>query len=162
MTNDNAMTPVSPASLTRWVLQQEQANEAVQLARMQIARGLDLGDGKSVDDRLFEAQELTEATRSEIYSLAPLLPVDTTDLSAQAAAIPLHQLDTADTRRLLELLEEAQSVAELIDAARGRVLPPHIPLQPGESRGTDLAESISYLALRVRTEIYGPADRQQE
>jgi hypothetical protein len=73
------------------------------------------------------------------------------------AAKPIDplQMDTPDTRELLALLEEAQAVAERIDAARGRALPEDIRLQPGESRGTDLAESISYLALRVRGEVCG-------
>jgi hypothetical protein len=36
------------------------------------------------------------------------------------------------------------------------------PLQPGESRGTDLAETLEHLAIRLETEIFGPADLRQE
>lgn len=67
----------------------------------------------------------------------------------------LATLDTPDTRRLLDLLTEAQAVAERIDAARGHALPGDLPLQAGESRGTDLAESVSMLAARLRGEIFG-------
>ena len=44
---------------------------------------------------------------------------------------------------------------------RGNVLPDDFPLQPGESRGTDLAEGLEHLAIRLETEIYGPADLRQ-
>lgn len=60
-----------------------------------------------------------------------------------------------DSRELLDLLERAQAVAERIDAARGRCVDESIPLHPGESRGTDLAESLSVLALRVRKDVQG-------
>ncbi len=82
-------------------------------------------------------------------------PADETAVPA-AAPIPLSQLDTSDTRRLLALLQEAQEVAERVDTARGRALPAFVPLGPGESAGTDLAESISELALRLRIEVEGP------
>jgi hypothetical protein len=74
--------------------------------------------------------------------------------------LSIDQLDTSDTRLLLRLLEQAQEVAERVDASRGRVLPPYVPLQPGESQGTDLAEAISYLRLRVSLEVHGPAGRE--
>lgn len=74
--------------------------------------------------------------------------------------IPLHLLGSPNNRRLLAILEEAQLAAERVDAERGRVLPDHVPLQPGESRGTDLAEAISYLRLRVSLEVHGPAGRE--
>jgi hypothetical protein len=73
---------------------------------------------------------------------------------------PSYLLDTMASRRLLALLEEAQVIAERVDGARGRTISEDIPLQPGESRGTDLAESISELALRVRTEVHGPVGRE--
>ena len=37
----------------------------------------------------------------------------------------------------------------------------NVELVPGESRGTDLAETLAEIALRLETEIYGPADRRQ-
>lgn len=36
----------------------------------------------------------------------------------------------------------------------------HVNLLPGEARGTDLAEAISEIALRVRTEVHGPRGRE--
>lgn len=71
----------------------------------------------------------------------------------------LATLDTPDTRELLGLLERAQVVAERVDAQRGRSLDADVPLLPGESRGTDLAESISELALRLRLEVGGTKGR---
>lgn len=71
--------------------------------------------------------------------------------------IPIYLLNTADTRELLDLLIRAQEVAERLDSSRGRSLPECVPLGPGESRGTDIAESISYLRLRVQIEVHGPA-----
>ena len=41
-------------------------------------------------------------------------------------------------------------------AERGNVLPAHLPLQPGESRGTGWAETLSNLAERLRVEVEGP------
>ena len=44
---------------------------------------------------------------------------------------------------------------------RGDVLPSHLPLQPGESRGTGWAKTLSELALRLKIEVEGPVDRRQ-
>lgn len=71
------------------------------------------------------------------------------DLSALSA------MDTPDTRELLALLEQAQAVAERVDAYRGFSLPDDIALREGDSRGTDLAETISHVAQRVRGEVCG-------
>jgi hypothetical protein len=38
--------------------------------------------------------------------------------------------------------------------------PGDVPLLPGESRGTDLAETTSEIALRVRTEMHGLKGRE--
>lgn len=73
--------------------------------------------------------------------------------------IPLEKLDTPDSRELLDLLRRAQEVAERVDASRGRSLPDSFSLQPGESRGTDLAEKLSQIVLRVRLEVEGPQGR---
>lgn len=88
--------------------------------------------------------------------LAPVNP----GASPAAVPVPLHLLDTPDTRRLLALLEEAQQVAERIDRERGRTVGEEMELPPGQSRGTDLAETISEIALRVRTEVHGPKGRE--
>ncbi len=73
---------------------------------------------------------------------------------------PLTSLNTPDTRELLALLTQAQAVAERVDTARGRALPEGTPLLPGESLGTDQAESVSALALRVRREVEGAKGRE--
>lgn len=67
----------------------------------------------------------------------------------------LATMDTPDARELLTLLEQAQAVAERVDASRGRTVAPHIVLMPGESQGTDLAESVSEIAARLRAEVFG-------
>jgi hypothetical protein len=72
----------------------------------------------------------------------------------------LVALDTPASRRLLALLMETLEAAEQVDWERGRALDESVPLLPGESRGTDLAESISEIALRVRTEVHGPQGRE--
>jgi hypothetical protein len=74
----------------------------------------------------------------------------------EGADIPLDQLDTHDARELLATLRQALVIAERVDGARGRSFPDDTPLRPGESRGTDLAESISELVLRLRIEVEGP------
>lgn len=76
--------------------------------------------------------------------------------------VPLLELDTPDTRRLLALLAEAQEVAERVDGARGRALPSSAPLLPGEGRGVDLAESIGYLKQRLALEVHGPVGSGRE
>ena len=50
--------------------------------------------------------------------------------------------------------------ATLVDVVQD--LPPGTALQPGESRGTDLAESLSELLLRVRLEVEGPKSARGE
>ena len=78
-----------------------------------------------------------------------------------ASPIPLALLDTPDARELLALLRQAVTVAERLDQARGRALPPTFPLAEGETAGCDLAETLGYVALRLETEIHGPADLRQ-
>jgi hypothetical protein len=73
----------------------------------------------------------------------------------------LSTIGSDDSRELLAVLEHAQQIAERIDASRGFVVDEKIPLQPGESRGTDLAESLSMLALRVRREATGGQSRHE-
>jgi len=73
----------------------------------------------------------------------------------------LAQADTPATRRLLAAVRAAAEAAEEVDAERGNVLPAHLPLQPGESRGTGWAETLFELALRLKIEVEGPADRRQ-
>jgi hypothetical protein len=80
-----------------------------------------------------------------------------------AEADPLRDLalaDTPATRRLLAAVRAAMDAAEEVDAERGNVLPDDFPLQPGESRGTGWAETISNLTQRLRIEVEGPARAQ--
>lgn len=76
-------------------------------------------------------------------------------LSALDAAA---RYDTPAARRLLNLLEQTQDAAEEVDKERGNCLDFEPPL-PGESRGTDYAESLSELALRLRSELSAPTGR---
>ncbi len=78
-----------------------------------------------------------------------------------AAPVPLHLLDVPDARELLDLLRQAVIVAERLDAVRGRALPPTFPLAEGETAGCDLAETLGNVAIRLETEIFGPADLRQ-
>jgi hypothetical protein len=71
----------------------------------------------------------------------------------------LATLNTSTARELLDALENAVAIAERVDAERGRALPPHVPLGPNESRGTDLAEAISNLCMRLRWEVSPPTGR---
>jgi hypothetical protein len=78
------------------------------------------------------------------------------------APIPPHLLDTPDARELLDLLRQAVVVADRLDQARGRALPPSFPLAEGEMAGCDLAEVLGNVAIRLETEIFGLADRRQD
>ena len=91
-----------------------------------------------------------------LADLGAVVPGDEPPPSAGFDLAALTALDTPESRELLAALERAQDLAERVDAQRGRCLPGNIPLQPGESRGTDLAESISELCLRLRVQIHGP------
>jgi hypothetical protein len=73
---------------------------------------------------------------------------------------PLHLLSTPASRRLLRTLRAAVDAAEDVDAERGHVLPDDFPLQPGESRGTGWAETLSELVLRLSIEVEGPRGRE--
>jgi hypothetical protein len=68
----------------------------------------------------------------------------------------LAGLSNPDLPELLDLLQRAQVVAERIDSQRGRVVGDDVPLLPGESRGTDLAEAVSELAQTVRSQVCVP------
>lgn len=151
----NTDTTVSAAQAAKWERSAAEANTEIQAARLMLGTHREVMNGQSVDDHLMAAQELTEGIRSGARQAAG---IHTAPVSG-FAPIGFDTLDTPDTRHLLALLEEAKAVAERIDLARGRALPGDMPLQPGESRGTDLAESVSYLALRVRGEVCGPAGR---
>ena len=71
--------------------------------------------------------------------------------------VPLHLLDTPDTRELLERLQAALPVAERIDAARGRSLDKAFP---GDAKGLDLADALASLIARLTTEVHGMKGRE--
>jgi hypothetical protein len=148
---------ITPAQAAQWYADAYATNDAVHLARLLVGtERTHHQDGRSVDDLLFEAQERSAHLCRGLAGASPL--PDSAQITP--SAIPLETLDTPHTRRLLALLMEAQEVAEQIDWERGRALDESVPLLPGESRGTDLAESISEIALRVRTEVHGPRGRE--
>lgn len=105
------------------------------------------------DDLLYAGQEALERIADGLPSPSslPLKSPGTGSLDLSA----LSTFGSDDSRELLALLDRAQEVAERIDAARGYTVGDSIPLHPGESQGTDLAESVSLLALRVRREAEG-------
>jgi len=114
-------------------------------------------------EKAARAHEVAGIAAQEVgHALARLLELGAQrpDATAPAEPIPLLALDTPDTRELLALLERAQAVAERVDAARGLSLPADVPLPQGQSRGTDIAETISEIALRMRTEVHGPKGRE--
>ncbi len=41
------------------------------------------------------------------------------------------------------------------------IIAPNVELLPDETHGLDLAESLEHLAIRLETEIFGPADVRQ-
>jgi hypothetical protein len=155
MTGSADSAGLTPGQIAHLATDAGTLSESVQMARLLLGtEATHDPDGKSVDDFLFDAYEKSRRLYRLLLAAAP---PDIEVADTPAAAIPLEQLDTPDTRHLLSLLEKAQEVAERIDAARGRSLGENIELLPGESKGTDLAEAISEIALRVRTEVHGPA-----
>ncbi len=132
---------------------------------------LETGNAAATVRRLATTEEVKDAAQEAIC-----LSNDTMNACIKAGAAPpmgrpaprgdkldlsaLVQLDTPDARELLVLLERAQAVAERVDASRGRAFPAGTPLLPGESLGTDLAESLSLITLRVRLEVEGPKGRE--
>jgi len=84
-----------------------------------------------------------------LRKIKPISAPDPLALSSLAA------MDTEEARELLDLLERAQTLADVVDRQRGRALSPDAELLPGESYGTDIAESISEVALRLRRQIHG-------
>jgi hypothetical protein len=70
----------------------------------------------------------------------------------------LARLDTPASRQLLSQLRAALMTAEAVDAQRGNVMAGYVP-GPDGSRGTDYAESVSHLALRLAGEIEPPRGR---
>ena len=110
------------------------------------------------------AQRAGLAVEEAAHALALLdsLGARPADVPLPPPPIPLHLLDTPDARELLGALRHAVTIAERVDRARGRALPPSVGLLPEGTRGLDLAETLSEIARRLEMEIYGPADVRQD
>jgi hypothetical protein len=143
--------------LDQAALRSVQATEHVAVALFRMRDGLNM-----------EAEEQLRSADREIQRVVSLL------VSAGAASphnggssrpssigdVPLHLLSSPAAKRLLALLEETLEAAEQVDWERGRCVDEDAKLLPGESRGVDLAESVSELVLRVKTEVNGPRGRE--
>jgi hypothetical protein len=115
------------------------------------------GNVAAARERITASADATWETLQRLIEAGAARPANVPAPAADAD--PLHALalaDTPATRRLLAAVRAAVTVAEEVDAERGNVLPAHLPLQPGESRGTGWAETLSELALRLRIEVEGP------
>jgi hypothetical protein len=74
-----------------------------------------------------------------------------------ADTLPSALRRTTASCRLLEALEAAAELAEIVDAERGNVVGKDFPLLPGEPRGTGWAETLSALTQKLRDEVEGTA-----
>jgi hypothetical protein len=112
-----------------------------------------------------EASDLLATAARELNRVAAVLSAadaGSGDNAAPLPAIPTHLLDTLDTRWLINVLGGALSIAERIDAARGRTASDAVPLLPGESRGADIAGAISAIMVRLRSKAHGNAGQAFE
>jgi hypothetical protein len=145
-------TGITPGQAAAWSQRAERLHDLILEARYLLTGGK--GDADAV---LSEAQALCASHRNETYTAAGIYATATRyEQQRNGTLADLDMLNTPDVRALLILLEIAQNCAEHVDAQRGRCLPENIPLLPGESRGTDLAETISEIRQRVQMQIHGP------
>ncbi len=154
-----ATEPVTPATLSRWAFTANEAHEAAGDAEMRLL------ESRADLVALADVTRAREAAWKVYRALldAGAAPVDNMGVPTSSAD-PLRALanaDTPDARELLALLRQAVAVAERVDAQRGRALPPSFPLAEGETAGCDLAETLGNVAIRLETEIFGPADVRQ-
>lgn len=104
-----------------------------------------------------EALRLLLSLGAEIKAEEETAPAaDPLDLSR------LQSLSSPAAARLLDSLRAAIDAAEALDKERGHVLPEYIPLQPGETRGTGWAETLSEMVERLRLEVEGPRSGRGE
>jgi hypothetical protein len=143
---------ITPGQAAAWSQRAERLNDLIQEVRYALASGKG-----SVDALLQEAQALSASHQRETRAAAGIFAPETLYAQRKNGSLSdLDMLNTPDARCLLHVLEIAQRCAEPVDRQRGRYLSDDIPLLPGEPRGTDLAETISEISRRVRTEVYGP------
>jgi hypothetical protein len=161
-----------PTTLDNAVYHLTESIRAARMAHLMAARTL--GGGAVQAEKEDKCAE--EGQKAMGYLLTAGATLDNVPADVTQGAILLHLLDTPDARELLDLLIRVQQVAERIDASRGRTMGEDyqpLPGQPqrscaakaglagqGESRGVDLAESVSVLWQRVQTEIHGPSGRE--
>lgn len=157
---------ITPGALAQWNTDAVLVRDGIGKGRLwlrKVARALQainqpelpalVAELQNGDDTLFAAQQASTRLLAGVKAAADAVSFE---LPAPGSLIlPLAQLDTPDTRELLAALEKALEIAERVDRARGRHIGDHLPLQSGESAGTDLAESISILTLRLRGEVRG-------
>lgn len=110
-----------------------------------------VGRAQEADEFLLLALDSLRQARGALREAGATPPVG----ARPPQPLPLHQLDTADTRALLAGVEALLPIAERIDAARGRAMEKPI----AGRRGLDLAATVGELAARLRLEIHGPGER---
>ncbi len=139
------------------------AHEASFAARDAKHNAAKLADGIATADLASDAARAAWDCLQLLLRAGAASPLPTT-VRPQTDSLNLSSLSALadpETDDLLFHLEQCLAVAERIDARRGRVVSENIPLSPGESRGTDLAETISEIALRVRGKVHGPQTGQE-
>ena len=144
--------PVPRGTLAKWKTAALQVNDSAQVAYLAVAAGKAAINGRPVLDHLRDAFDGAALLARAVGAVAG---PGMSKLPDFTGAIPLDQLDTTDTRKLLALLSEALAVAERVDAARGRSVGLDAPLGEDEPAGCDLAEAIGLIRLRVKEEVHG-------
>jgi uncharacterized membrane protein YccC len=150
---------IDPTTLDRCTRAADLAVDAALRMVLMLCEAQATGDPVNVDqlrdasDVANDAAQATFRALREAGGQVPAMP--------ERRAVPLHLLSTDASRRLLEALRQAQECAEAVDAERGNSLPAEVPLQPGESRGTGYAETLSSIVQQLALEVEGPRDLRQ-
>jgi hypothetical protein len=91
---------------------------------------------------------------------APQIPAPRGDDGFDLGA--LASLSSPLAAEMLDRLRDLLPLAEKLDAERGNAMPEEYTPAPGESRGTDVAESISLLILHLKRDVEGARGRGLE
>ena len=143
-------TAVETSDVSRVLRAVDRAQEANALC----GRSLHFGEVEEAQQQRLVAGEALNTARVTLLSLGA-----TATEVPPAKPIPLSLLSTPASRRLLDTLRAAVEAAEAVDQERGNILPDCVTPQPGETRGTAWAETLSELVLRLRIEVEGPKGR---